>query len=335
MLTYLIILLDDASVSYCHYKESKKKSQVPLETLRDGIIFAMKENLNVQFVYPDYPLPEEYDSVIESIDHAKIKPEEQAEKADVLVLNNWKENVSSIAEGATCVIRANRKELKDNLDTIKSIITKTLRLNIVLTDVETFKDEDIEDYRVFLSELETCILEQYQTEKNVQLNLLTDRLSLTQMNNCNAGVNSITLAPNGCFYLCPAFYYDNPTQSVGNLADGLQFKNRQLLRLDYAPICRHCDAYQCKRCVWLNSKLTLDINTPSHQQCVIAHLERNASRDLLNKFNEQRIPLNETYPIDEIDYLDPFNQRVTYETNFWIAGYILKKEYTKIAGNQD
>ena len=267
----------------------------------------MKENLNVQFVYPDYPLPEEYDSVIESIDHAKIKPEVLVEKADVLVLTNWKENVSSIAEGATCVIRANRKELMDNLDTIKSIVTKTLRLNIVLTDVEAFKDDDIEDYRLFLSRLEATILEQYQAGKNIQLNLMTDRLSLTQMNNCNAGENNITLAPNGCFYLCPAFYYDDPTHSVGNLADGLQIKNRQLLRLDYAPICRHCDAYQCKRCVWMNYKLTLDTNTPSHQQCVIAHLEQNASRDLLNKFNEQRIPLNETYPINEIDYLDPFN----------------------------
>lgn len=267
----------------------------------------MKENLNVQFVYPDYSLPAEYDAAIESIDHAKIKPEVQAERADVLILTNWKENVSSMAEGATCVIRASRKELKDNLDTIKSIVAKTLRLNIVLTDIETFNDEDIEDYRVFLSELETCILEQYQTGRNVQLNLLTDRLSLSQMNNCNAGVDSITLAPNGCFYLCPAFYYDNPTQCVGNLVDGLQIRNKQLLQLDYAPICRHCDAYHCKRCVWMNAKLTLDANTPGHQQCVIAHLERNASRDLLNKFNEQKIQLNGMCPIDEIDYLDPFN----------------------------
>lgn len=307
MLTYLIIILDNASVSYCHYSVAKEKRLIPLETLRAGIIFAMKENLNVQFVYPDYPLPAEYNSAIESIDHAKIKPEVLGEKADVLVLTKWQEDLSCVPEGATCVIRANRKELKEYLYNIKSIITKTLRLNIVLTDIETFNDEDIEDYRIFLSELETCILEQYQTGKNVQLNLLTDRLSLTQMNNCNAGVNSITLAPNGCFYLCPAFYYDDPTQCVGDLAAGLHVKNSHLLQLDYAPICRHCDAYQCKRCLWLNSKLTLDANTPSHQQCVIAHLERNASRDLLNKFNEQKIKLNETYPIDEIDYLDPFN----------------------------
>ena len=308
MLTYLIILLDDASVSYCHYKVSKKKRLIPLETLREGIIFAMKENLNVQFVYPDYALPAEYDSVIESIDHAKIRPEVLSEKADVLVLTNWKDNVCSIAEGATCVLRAKLKELKDNFDTIKSIVTKVLRLNIILTDVEFFKDKDIDDYRLVLIQLEDCIIEQYLTGRNIQLNLLTDRLSLAQMNNCNAGVNSITLAPNGCFYLCPAFYYDDPTQSVGDLVAGLQIKNRQLLLLDYAPICRHCDAYQCKRCVWMNSKLTLDTNTPSHQQCVIAHLERNASRDLLSKLNEQKILLNETYPIDEIDYLDPFNK---------------------------
>ena len=32
----------------------------------------MKENLMIQYVYPDYELPKEYETVIESIDHKKI-----------------------------------------------------------------------------------------------------------------------------------------------------------------------------------------------------------------------------------------------------------------------
>ena len=79
MLTYLIILLDDTSTSYCHYEVNRKECRlISLEDLRAGIVFAMKENLNVQFVYPDYELPQEYQETVESIDHSKIKPQREA-----------------------------------------------------------------------------------------------------------------------------------------------------------------------------------------------------------------------------------------------------------------
>ena len=114
------------------------------------------------------------------------------------------------------------------------------------------------------------------------------------MNNCNAGWESITLAPDGKFYICPAFYQDN-LGDVGDLKNGINIPNPQLYRLDHAPICSHCDAYQCRRCIWLNLKTTLEVNTPSHEQCVVSHLERNASRII----NSENIP--------EINYLDPFD----------------------------
>ncbi|MEE1222143.1 MAG: CXXX repeat peptide maturase, partial [Bacteroidaceae bacterium] len=75
----------------------------------------------------------------------------------------------------------------------------------------------------------------------------------------------------------------------------------------HAPICRHCDAYQCRRCVWLNRKTTYEVNTPGHEQCVVAHLERNASRELLNRIRRHGTFLPANEEIKEIDYLDPFN----------------------------
>lgn len=135
---------------------------------------------------------------------------------------------------------------------------------------------------------------------------MTDRISLRCMNNCNAGGESITLAPDGKFYVCPAFYLESDGYSVGDLSTGLDIMNPQLYRLDHAPICRKCDAYQCRRCVWLNRKTTLEVNTPSHEQCVVAHLERNASKHLLESLRS-----SETFSgyseIPEINYLDPFD----------------------------
>ena len=52
MIQYLVILLDDTSVSFCHYQNDKKeRNLMPFETLKAGIVYAMKENLNIQFVY--------------------------------------------------------------------------------------------------------------------------------------------------------------------------------------------------------------------------------------------------------------------------------------------
>ncbi len=306
MLTHLIILLDDTSVSYCHYSVPQVDHRlISLDDLKKGIIWAMKENLNIQFVYPDYELPAEYNEAIESIDHTKIKPIEQAKDADVIVLKDWKISTVDVLIDTTCIIHTSRNDLSAHLTTLKELLSIVARLNVVLTDVADFTDADIDCYKSLLSNLSNILEEQLKSGKNVQLNLLTDRLMLDEMNNCNAGVNNVTLAPDGKFYLCPAFYYDK--SKCGDLQQGLNIKNQQLLRLDHAPICQHCDAWHCRRCIWLNEQLTLDSNTPSHQQCVIAHLERNTSRDLLVRWNQEGFRYGSTHRIEEIKELDPFN----------------------------
>lgn len=304
MLQYLIILLDDTSTSFCHYENPKTERRlISLETLRQGIRFAMMENLMIQFVYPDYELPQEYQEVIESIDHSKIKP--YKEGADVWVTDNV-ENVRSEIPVVLCL---DKKNLFANEDKISETLGRISRLNIVLTDVESFTEEDFAYYKSLLGKLSDSLEQLYVDGETPQLNLLTDRMMLKQMNNCGAGDTTITLAPNGKFYICPAFYYEDEADSIGDLENGLDIKNKQLYRLDHAPICRHCDAWQCKRCVWLNRKTTLEVNTPSHEQCVLAHLERNASRDLLNDIRKHGTFLPEQEEIKEIDYLDPFDNR--------------------------
>lgn len=307
MLTYLIILLDDTSVSFCHYLVPEKERRlIALDDLKAGVLFAMKENLNVQFVYPDYELPTAYTEIIDSIDHTDIVPKRLGVETDVIVMKGWDDDVP---EDCMCILHTTRQQLADNLQRVETLLSKISRLNIVLTDVESFKDEDIDNYKKTLGSLSDSIVKLYQNGKNVQLNLLTDRMMLNKMNNCGAGNTSLTLAPNGKFYVCPAFYYDNEADSIGDLKAGLDIKNKQLYQLDYAPICSHCDAWQCKRCIWLNQKTTLEVNTPSHQQCVLAHIERNASRELMNNIRDYGTFLPEQEEICEINYLDPFDNK--------------------------
>ena len=262
----------------------------------------------IQFVYPDYELPTEYAPVIESIDHSKIKPAKGG--ADVWVT----ESIKDIKADVPVVWRTDKQSLFDSdADIIIKALENVPRLNVVLTDVETFTEEEFEKYSSLLEKLSKAIEQMYVDGKSPQLNLLTDRMMLSKMNNCGAGDTNITLAPNGKFYVCPAFYYEDETDCVGDLEHGLDIKNKQLYKLEYAPICRHCDAYQCKRCVWLNRKTTLEVNTPSHEQCVVAHLERNASRELMNNIRKHGSFLPEQEEIKEIDYLDPFDKRDTWQ----------------------
>ncbi len=318
MLQYLIILLDDVSTSYCHYTPNCSNNHlIGLSDLKAGIRFAMKENLMIQYLYPNCDLPQEYKEIIETMDHSKIIPSTSPliEDADIVVFNNWKETVGfPFDKSSIYVLRICKEDLFAQKEVIKTFINKVKRLNIVITDVETFTENDFSKYQSVLDSLGKEIENLYKAGHSPQLNVITDRIALTQMNNCNAGYNNITLAPDGKFYICPAFYYseeEKETFCVGDLQSGLAIKAAKLYKLAYAPLCRICDAYQCKRCVWINRKMTFDITTPSHEQCVLAHLERNTSRRVLESVRKEK----EFYPeqdIKEIDYLDPFDVRIDW-----------------------
>lgn len=313
MLKYLIIQLDDISTSLCHYPNHKTESHlIPLEILKAGIFWSMKENLTLQFIYPDHELPAEYKAEIIKTYHADIvssRCEDHIlrQNAEVVVFNSWKDTKDYLYnQEQVYVFRTDFDSLLDNSKLLYTILPKTNRINIVITDILSFSEKE-KKYAEFLESLSHKIIDEYMVDHSVQVNLLTDRIFLDGMNNCCVGDETVTLCTDGRFYICPAFYFDQETSySIGNITDGLEIKNPHLFKISYAPICRKCDAYQCYRCIWLNKKSTNEVNTPSHEQCVISHIERNTSKKLLDSIRQ----IGEFRPekvIKEIDYLDPFD----------------------------
>ncbi len=311
MLKYLIVQLDDTSVSFCHYNNDKTEPcLIDLDVLKKVLFWSMKENLIVQFLYPDYQLPTDYTTVISGIDHADIvsstcEDEELLKESEVVIFDTWAAiNYFPFSQNQAYVIRTSFADLFSNGAFLNTILPKVSRLNVVITDMQSFNSEVEKQYSLFLDNFNEKIYQEYKNNHSVQVNILTDRMMLDSMNNCNAGVESITLAPNGKFYVCPGFYTDNLAE-IGDVETGLDIKNPQLYKLDYAPICKICDAWHCKRCVWLNKKTTMEVNTPSREQCVISHIERNASRKLLSQIRKiGTFRLDNEIPA--IDYLDPF-----------------------------
>lgn len=302
MLKYLIILLDDTSVSFCHYNNDRTEPKlIAYDNLKKALVWAMKENLMVQFVYPPYELPDDYISLIDTVDHVDISANNR--NADIKVY----EGIRNLAASRPCandniVLRCKIDEFCDNVEKVASYPS----LTIVFTDAHKLNDITLNRYKDALTSLSGLVFQRISAGETTRINLVTDRMQLTSMNNCSAGDGSITIAPDGNFYICPAFYYGNE-ESAGNPESGLKIPNQQLYRLDYAPLCRNCDAYNCKRCVWLNKTLTHEVNTPGREQCIMAHLERNASRALVERLKSNGI-VKSANSIPKIDYLDPFDK---------------------------
>jgi CXXX repeat peptide maturase len=301
---YLIIQLCDSAVSFCSYQPSSRQNLIPLSVLKDGLIWGIKNGLNIQILYPEYPLSKSYDDLINEFEHIEIRPLADSKAADIFIAKNIDEIQSYDNISFPVVLHCNISEFLARYTDIAGLLSKVARLNIFFNDIPNFAEDKILPYEQALTSIANKIIELYLIDKPVQFNLITDRTMLSEMNNCNAGVDSITISPDGQLYVCPAFYLSN-SKSCGNLRDGVNLLNDQLYKIQYAPICRICDAYHCRRCVMLNQQLTLEINTPGHQQCVMSHIERKVSKKLLDEIRRYG-EYASNVSIPEIDYNDPF-----------------------------
>lgn len=314
MLKYIVIPLAENAVSYCHYNEIGEGANIiSVDVLQKAIRYAMLENLHTTFVFPNQSIPENYLAIIDTISHTKIAPINSplASISDIIVVEGIVElDYNKIKNNQIVVLRISYNEIDCINQVYNKLRGEVARINIIVTDIDKSNKKVWDEYKSILNELQSKFSEELQENSHTQINVLSDRLYLTGMNNCNAGYESMTLMPNGRFYPCPGFYYDNPDEDFGNIEQGVSVRNQQLYKLDHAPICSHCDAYQCRRCVWLNRRTTLEVNTPSKEQCVWSHIERNASGNILSSIRKNKGEMAlQNISIPEINYLDPFDNR--------------------------
>ena len=143
MLKYLIVQLDDTSTSFCHYYNDRKTSKlISLDTLQKAIIWSMKENLMVQFIYPDYELPEKYKKAIDEIEHVDIisannKDISLIKVADIVIFNSIDDTIGYQFDNDTVyVVRGTFNEIISNKEIITKILTKVSRLNLSIIDTK-------------------------------------------------------------------------------------------------------------------------------------------------------------------------------------------------------
>ncbi len=280
----VFVLLDDSSVSYCSYSVPTQRKLISLELLDTIITKSVTERFDLVIVYPNYTIPREYQHLIDTVVHKSISPFSQSTiSSDMVVINHWEDlNVIS-PDFQHILLRTSFNDLSFKFESLHRALPKVNRLDIVFNDYAIYIGDNLHLYPEILKHISNYILENWKHGHRVQINCITDRLFLDHMNNCDAGWRSITLAPNGKYYICPAFYYENPTADCGAI-DKLGILNPLLFKLNHAPTCANCKAYHCQRCVYLNNQKTLEVNIPSYEQCERARIELNNTKDFFNRW---------------------------------------------------
>jgi len=206
------------------------------------------------------------------------------------------------SENDNCILTLDESHIFDLAKDVKQLLPDNSRININL--YISSNEFNLEAYEEQLRQIIDLLVPYYKTGQIKEVNVLTDRIFLNKMDNCEAGNYNYAVAPNGKIYICPAFYFADPNSAVGSLGEGISV-NRALFELKNAPYCSQCDAFHCSRCVFLNKTRTNEFNIPSSLQCKKSHLERKMSLLLADKMRDEEVHLPESLNLSELSYADP------------------------------
>jgi CXXX repeat peptide maturase len=313
-LSHLLVLLEDGAVAFCHNENPRFYSSAPPQWMAEDLLRAIvrhagSNGIALTFLMGKTRPPAKLERLINSIEHASIVPLGLREICpDAILVLDSEESAAFAAlspdPGRNVILRVARAHLARLCDLCASLTGRFGRLSIHLRELEYFTESDIACYAAQLSQVARFMIGLYADGRKVEISVLTDRMMLREMRNCDAGVKHVTIAPDGQCAICPAFL--NGGESIGRFDAKTGILVRQIGALECAsgPLCVRCDAFHCKRCVWLSRTLTLEYNVPSWQQCAVAHAEREASRLLLKELGAVE-PFRRMPRITELNYRDP------------------------------
>ncbi len=231
---------------------------------------------------------------------------EDQETNTILVYKN-SSNINKVFANSNNILLVNKDDICKIFSNINILHKSYSRINIIIQDLQKWNYDDVENYKTQLENLIPIVMKTYEAGKPIEINVLTDLIYLDAIEDCGAGETTFTLAPNGNIYICPAFYFDDPNSYIGDLECGITVKNYKLLSLKNTITCNQCSNYNCKRCKYLNKKLTNEINISSKIQCLVSSAESEVSKNLQGLLCSKNL----LHTVDKTlskEYKDPFER---------------------------
>jgi len=295
----LYLVTGGNAVPICSYRTSAQASgMMSADTFSRGLEYAARNFLHSVVLQPiagqPYALPPGALGW-----HAILAGTQSTIRPDIVVYDN---RVPEATEAPVSVLLLDRRNVSRLSDLTGEILPVTNRLVVALRDVHGFTESDTAAYE---TQLDLVSAQAQRCLHSKEINIITDRLWLSEMHNCGAGVTSFALGPNGLLYICPGFYYSDPDRAVGSLETGVNQQLVELCKLDRAPVCKGCAAYHCRRCVLDNLEHTGELNIPARSQCVTSHLELKRSVSLRSEIPDGTwAELCQPFGVTSLDPLD-------------------------------
>lgn len=297
---YLQFILEDGITPHCRYKNWKGTTNfMTKEVFQRGIEFSHKNNLIPIMLGESHEIDK--DSTDEYLTF--VGAQSKLDRENVIAVFD-KDIDSNIPYKEIVILKVDNKDINKIYGNVEKIINSSSRINIVTDNIENWSEENINDYKNQLKNISDLLVKIYEEGKAAEVNVLTDRINLNKMDNCDCGEETYALGPNGKIYICPGFYFYDEDMAIGDIENGISINNEELMTIENSPICSQCDAYQCNRCKLLNLKTTDEINIPSQKQCKISHVEREESRILQHRLIDKGV-LDKKNIINQLVYDDP------------------------------
>lgn len=226
---YLMIYTDDKAMPHCSYNNKKPECvAMPYDIFYKALSFSWNNDM-IPVVIGNYQV-DDFDINFIRISE-KIKNNQGIVNANLT--STFREKVTGI-----CNLHVKNSDLPSFYDNMLRFFENSSaeRINIILDELDGFTDSDLKIYKEQLS-----ILAKYLCDTNVTNNVSINVFE--PQTDCDCGVSTFSVAPNGKFYICPGIYFYNPDLSIGNLKGTQSINDWGCLK-------------KCVRCAYLNKKLT-------------------------------------------------------------------------------
>lgn len=188
----------------------------------------------------------------------------------------------------------NINRLSKNIIKIFDSYPNDTNINLYFKDIYNFTNDTLMYYINELQIISSYLIQQWENENIINLNVLTHLFFNRNHSSCGAGTDLIAIDGDGIIYVCPAFYYDSKVKNegiIGNISRGIYRKIDHLCKSDKLFTCRNCKATHCTQCVYLNKKYTGEYCVPPEIQCVKSNIEREISLLLFRKLMDIGFPI--------------------------------------------
>ena len=274
---FLVIYTDEKAVPHCSYsnvKKDNKYSCMDKSTIDKALSFAEKNLMQPIFIGS---APQEYANYAQVISH-KFS---QSKSSEILVVKN-DEKVDKFSN--VFILHIENAFLGKLFEIVKNLfeVNHARRVNIILDELEYMKKYDLNEYENLLKKIGDYIL---NSNKVLKVNVLNGAEGIHEeetnfVDGCGCGVKTFAVMPNGKLYVCPAFYFEDPNLSVGDLDNGITFNYKDEFDVKNFLDCNICKNYNCKRCVYLNKKMTNEYTIPPEIQCTVSKIETEIGEEL-------------------------------------------------------